>query len=218
MASTVPRQRQWKNFVEVNKTIIQGGGEHARVVLDCLLAQGANVQGLFDPKYTGTLFGIPQRGTYDPTFEPDALAVVAIGDNALRKKVVEKTKHRFRNAIHPSAIISPSVSIGEGNMILHGTILQAQTQIGNHVIINTGTQVDHDNMISDFVHLGPGVVLCGTVQVGTGSFIGAGSVIIPGKKIGAWATVGAGSVVIQDVPDHAVVVGNPARIIRYNNA
>jgi sugar O-acyltransferase (sialic acid O-acetyltransferase NeuD family) len=217
MASTVPRLQQWKNSVEANKTIIQGGGEHARVVLDCFIAQGANVVGLFDPKYSGTLFGIPQRGTYDQSFEPDAYAIVAIGDNALRKKVVEKTKHRFRNAVHPSAIISPYASIGEGNMILHGTIIQAQTQIGNHVIINTGTQVDHDNVIADYVHLGPGVVLCGAVRVGTGSFIGAGSVIIPGKKIGAWAIVGAGSVVIQDVPDYAVVVGNPARIIRYNN-
>ncbi len=203
--------------MEANKTIIQGGGEHARVVLDCLLAQGAKVVGLFDPKYSGTLFGIPQRGTYDQSFEPEAYAIVAIGDNTLRKKVVEKTKHRFQNAIHPSAIISPYASVGEGNMILHGTIVQAQTQIGNHVIINTGTQVDHDNVIADYVHLGPGVVLCGTVHVGTGSFIGAGSVIIPGKKVGAWAIVGAGSVVIQDVPDHAVVVGNPARIIRYTN-
>jgi sugar O-acyltransferase (sialic acid O-acetyltransferase NeuD family) len=204
--------------VEANKTIIQGGREHARVVLDCLLAQGADVLALFDPKYTATLFGVPQRGTYDPAFEPEAHAVVAIGDNSVRKKVVEKTKHRFRNAIHPSAIISPYASLGEGNMILHGTIVQAQTVIGNHVIINTGTQVDHDNVIGDYVHLGPGVVLCGTVQIGTGSFIGAGSVIIPGKKVGAWATVGAGSVVIHDVPDNAVVVGNPARIIRYNNA
>jgi sugar O-acyltransferase (sialic acid O-acetyltransferase NeuD family) len=203
--------------VEANKTIIQGGGEHARVVLDCFLAQGANVVGLFDPKYSGTLFGIPQRGIYDPAFEPEARAVVAIGDNALRRKVVERTKHRFRNAIHPSVIISPYASMGEGNMILHGTIIQAQTQIGNHVIVNTGTQVDHDNVISDFVHLGPGVVLCGTVHIGTGSFIGAGSVIIPGKKVGVWAIVGAGSVVIQDVPDYAVVVGNPARIIRYTN-
>ncbi len=165
--------------MEVNKTIIQGGGEHARVVLDCFLAQGVDVIGLFDPKYSGTLFGVPQRGTYDPSFETDALAVVAIGDNALRKKVVEKTRHRFSNAIHPSAIISAHASIGEGNMILHGTIIQAQTRVGNHVIINTGTQVDHDSVIEDYVHLGPGVVLCGTVHIGTGSFIGAGSIVIP---------------------------------------
>lgn len=197
-----------------NKVIIQGGGEHARVVLDSLLAQGASVSGLFDPKYSGSLFGIPQRGTYDPNFEPEALVVVAIGDNQVRKRVVEKTKHRFTNAIHPSAIISSYASLGEGNMVLHGTIIQAQSRIGNHIIINTKAQVDHDCILGDYVHLAPGAILCGTVSVGEGAFIGAGAVVIPGKKIGAWATIGAGSVVIHDIPDYAVAVGNPARVIK----
>jgi len=197
-----------------DKVIIQGGGEHARVVLDCLLAQGADVLGLFDPRCAGTLFGVPQRGSYDPLFAPEARAVVAIGDNGVRKKVAGITTHAFTNAIHPSATISPFTSYGVGNMILHGAIIQAQARLGDHVIINTGTQVDHDCLIGDFVHLAPKVVLCGTVQVGEGTFVGASATVIPGRKIGAWAIVGAGAVVIDDVPDRAVVVGNPARIIR----
>ena len=198
----------------MDKVIIQGGGEHARVVLDCLLAQGADVLGLFDPKYTGTLFGVPQRGGYDPQFVPEARAVVAIGDNVVRKKVAGITTHAFTNAIHPSATISRFAAYGVGSMILHGAIVQAQTRLGDHVIINTGAQVDHDCVIGNFVHLAPKVVLCGTVQVGEGAFIGASATVIPGKKIGAWVVVGAGAVVIDDVPDRAVVVGNPARIIR----
>jgi UDP-2-acetamido-3-amino-2,3-dideoxy-glucuronate N-acetyltransferase len=47
--------------------------------------------------------------------------------------------------------------------------------------------------------------------VGYGASIGAGAIILPGLRIGAWALVGAGSVVTRDVPDHAIVVGNPAR-------
>jgi sugar O-acyltransferase (sialic acid O-acetyltransferase NeuD family) len=203
--------------VEATKVILHGGGEHARVVLDCLQAQGLNVIGLFDPKYSGSLFGVPQRGEYDPSFEQSARAIVAIGDNHTRKLAVSKTRHDFLNAIHPSVILSPQSVLGKGNMILHGVIVQAQTRIGDHVIINTGSRVDHDNIISDFVHIAPGVVLCGAVHVGEGTFIGAGAVVIPGKKIGAWATIGAGSVVITDIPDHAVAVGNPAKIIRYNN-
>lgn len=202
--------------MENNKIILQGGGEHARVVLDCLLSQGAQVAALFDPAYSGDLFGIPQRGTYDATFEPEAEAIVAIGDNALRRRVVEKTKHGFTNAIHPSVIFSPYASCGTGNMFLHAVIVQAQTRIGDHCILNTRSQVDHDCRIGSFVHLAPGVVLCGTVSVGEGTFIGAGAVVIPGKKIGAWATIGAGAVVIQDIPDYAVAVGNPARIIKFN--
>ena len=198
------------------KYILQGGGEHARVVLDCLLAQGSEVTGLFDPKYSGGhLFGIPQLGRYDPAFEPDALAIVAIGDNALRRKVSGLTRQKFGNAIHPSTVLSAHSAWGHGCMILHGAIVQAQTQMGNHVILNTGCRVDHDCVIGDFVHIGPGAILCGTIQVGEGTFIGAGAIITPGKKIGSWVTIGAGSVVIDDVPDYALVVGNPGRIIKY---
>jgi len=52
--------------------------------------------------------------------------------------------------------------------------------------------------------------------VGEGTHIGIGATVIQGIKIGKWATIGAGAVVIRDVPDYAVVVGNPARIIRHN--
>jgi sugar O-acyltransferase (sialic acid O-acetyltransferase NeuD family) len=207
---------QWKNLVGTIDVILQGGGEHARVVLDCLLAQKRNVMGLFDPKYNDSLFGVKQFGVYRPEFAPEALAIVAVGDNALRKKIALLTKHNFTNAIHPSAIISPFIKLGVGCMILHGTIIQAQTFIGNHAIINTGARVDHDCQISEYVHVAPAAVLCGSVQVGEGTFVGAGAVVIPGKKIGRWATIGAGAVVVHDIPDYAVAVGNPARIIRYN--
>lgn len=199
----------------MHKILIQGGGEHARVVLDCLLSNGAGVVGLYDPKYSGELFGVPQCGAYKPDAHPDALTIIAIGDNAARKRVAEESNHRFTNTIHASAVISPFSKLGEGNAILHRAIVQAQAVIGNHVIINTGAQVDHDCVIKDYVHLAPGVILCGTVKIGEGAFVGAGSVIIPGKQVGAWATIGAGSVVISDIPDYAVAVGNPAKVTKY---
>jgi sugar O-acyltransferase (sialic acid O-acetyltransferase NeuD family) len=202
----------------MSKAIIQGGGEHARVVLDCLQAQGVDVLGLFDPKYTGTLYGVPQRGAYDPAFAPDAAAVIAIGGNALRKRVADFTQHTFMNAVHPTVIASRHAAWGTGNMILHGAIVQAGARIGNHCIINTRASVDHDCILEDFVHLAPGTVLCGTVSIGEGTLVGAGAVIVPGRKVGAWATIGAGAVVTRDVPDYAVAVGNPARIIRYTPA
>lgn len=197
-----------------NPIILQGGGEHARVVIDCLRASGATLVGLFDPKYTGELMGVPQRGVYQPGFMPEAQAIVAIGDNAVRKRVVALTKHAFATAIHPSVILSTFSTVAEGSMVLHGAIVQPQTVIGKHVIINTGAQVDHDCVIEDYVHIGPGAILCGTVRVGECAFIGAGSVIIPGKTIGKGAVIGAGSVVINDIPEYAVAVGSPARVIK----
>jgi acetyltransferase-like isoleucine patch superfamily enzyme len=51
-----------------------------------------------------------------------------------------------------------------------------------------------------------------TIKIGEGAAIGAHSVITPGVTIGRWAMTGSGSVVTKDVPDHALVFGNPARI------
>lgn len=194
--------------------ILHGGGEHARVVLDSLLSAGHRVEAVFDPKYSGELFGIPQQGAYDPGAYPDALAIVSIGDNAVRKKAVSIMSHAFGNAIDSSAIVSPRATLGVGNMILHRAVIQAGSRLGNHVIINTGAQVDHDCVLEDFVHLAPGVVLCGTVEIGEGTLIGAGTTVLPGRKVGKWSTVGAGSVVTRDIPDHAVAYGNPARVIK----
>ncbi len=204
--------------MEITKTILVGGGQHARVVLDCLLDEQVDVIGLFDATRSGSLFGVPQRGEYDPAFELTARAIVAIGDNAVRKRVSERVVHRFTNAIHGSAQVSQNSKLGVGNMILHGAIVQAMATVGNHVIINTGAQVDHDCIIGDFVHIAPGVTLCGTVSVGEGTLIGAGATITPGIQIGNWCTIGAGAVIIENVPDFAVVVGNPGRVIKFNKS
>jgi acetyltransferase EpsM len=53
--------------------------------------------------------------------------------------------------------------------------------------------------------------------VGEGTQVGTGASIIPGVKIGKWASIGAGAVIVEDVPDFAVVVGNPGKIIKYLN-
>ena len=77
--------------------------------------------------------------------------------------------------------------------------------------------MEHDCKISDFAHISPNAALAGNVEVGEGTHVGIGASVIQGIKIGKWATIGAGAVVIKDVPDFAVVVGSPARIIKYNN-
>jgi sugar O-acyltransferase (sialic acid O-acetyltransferase NeuD family) len=195
---------------------LQGGGEHAKVVLDGLLSMGIEVLALFDPKYSGELFGVPQRGAYDESFAKEAKAIIAIGGNKLRKDVAAFTKHDLGKFIHTTAIVSDFANIGAGSMIMQGAIVQAQALIGKHVIVNTAASVDHDCLVGDYVHIAPGAVLCGRVKVGEGALIVAGAVILPGISIGKWATVGAGSVVTKDVNDWEVVLGNPARKVTMN--
>jgi sugar O-acyltransferase (sialic acid O-acetyltransferase NeuD family) len=200
--------------VATDKIILQGGGEHAKVVLDGLLSDGAQVIAIFDPKYSGHLYGVPQRGTYDPAFTPEAKAIIAIGDNATRKRVALESKHNFISFIHSSAAVSKHARLGAGNMIMQGVVIQTDTIIGHHVIINTSASVDHDCVIEDYVHVAPGAILCGRVQVGEGALIGAGAVILPGISVGRWSIVGAGAVVTHDVSSEKIVAGNPARVIK----
>jgi len=65
----------------MSNIILQGAGGHARVVIDCAIAQGRTVACLFEPDGKGELYGIPIKSSYSPQNFPDAHAVVAIGDN-----------------------------------------------------------------------------------------------------------------------------------------
>ncbi len=181
------------------------------VVADCLLSQGADIIG-FCANEPSNLLGLPYLGHNASLEDSSASLILAIGDNATRKKLSQQMHHRqFASTIHTSAEVSMHALIGIGCMVLHRAIVQARTSVGNHVILNTGCQVDHDGRIGDYVHIGPGAVLCGNVTVGEGSLIGAGATILPGIQVGRWAVVGAGSVVIRNVPDGARVIGSPAK-------
>ena len=62
-----------------------------------------------------------------------------------------------------------------------------------------------------------GKIACSDIEVGDNVWIGTRVIVLPGKKIGKCAIVGAGAVVTKDVPDYAIVAGNPAKIIRFRN-
>ena len=197
--------------------LLYGASGHAKVLVSILRASGQEVSAIFDDDLNKKDLGtIPVIGSYDPNHQPAAPLIIAIGYNAIRRKVAERIQHRFGTAIHPAALLDESVTVGEGTVVMHGAIVQAGTFLGNHVIVNTGATVDHDCYLSDFVHVAPGVTLCGSVRVGENTLIGAGSVVAPNLSIGADCLVAAGSVVTVSIPDGATVRGNPARIIHSN--
>jgi sugar O-acyltransferase (sialic acid O-acetyltransferase NeuD family) len=140
--------------------------------------------------------------------------IVSIGDNATRKRIVSQHVRGYINAVHPNSVISPSVTIGIGNVFMAGACINARTTIGDHCIINTNCSVDHDCKIEDFAHISPGASLGGNVHVGEGAHIGIGASVKQGVIIGKWSFVGAGAAVISDVPDGVVVVGVPAKFLK----
>src|SRR3990167_6781382 len=118
------------------------------------------------------------------------LHVVAIGDNATRKRVAQEQQESLASPaqIHPSAVVSKSATIGAGTVVMAGAVIQANACIGLHCIINTGATVDHDCELEDFVHIAPGAHLCGGVHVGEGALIAVGVGEAPGAVIPPWST------------------------------
>ncbi len=198
------------------RVAVVGAGGHAKVVIGTLLAGGYEVSLLLDddPGKVGvTLLGIPVAGTPDPWLASAACpAIVAVGDNERRRAIVARFPGvTWAVAVHPGALVHPSVRLGPGTVVFAGAVIQPDAIVGAHAIVNTGATVDHDCVLGDFVHLAPGVHLSGGVRIGEGSLLGIGSSVKPGVEVGRWATVGAGAAVVSRIGDGVVAVGVPAR-------
>ena len=106
--------------------------------------------------------------------------------------------------IEPGAFIRDKVTIGDNAVIMMGAVLGGRATVGKHC------------------HVGAGAVLAGVIEPPNANpvvlednvLIGANAVVIEGVHIGEGAVVGAGAIVTKDVPAGAVVVGNPARIVK----
>ncbi len=199
--------------------LLYGAGGHARVLVSILNALNLPPVAIFDDDTTKQLiYSVPVVGAYKPDFQPELPLLLAVGDNATRCQLAKVIVHSFGTIIHPSAVVDSSVTLGTGTVVVHRAVVQANAHLGQHVIVNTGASVDHDCVLGQFVQVAPGAVLCGNVTVGEGTLIAAGAVVVPGIHIGRWVTVGAGAVVTRNVPDGAVVWGNPSRVIRFRKS
>jgi len=139
---------------------------------------------------------------------------VATGDNKMRKEHIEYYTKRYlkkpANAIHPSATISPSATIGRGGLFMPNCVINAGSVVGDGVIINTGAIVEHDNVVGDYAQIAPGATLCGYVVVESMATVNTNASVAPHVKIGKGAVVALNAGVLDDVEPYTMVVGVPA--------
>jgi UDP-2-acetamido-3-amino-2,3-dideoxy-glucuronate N-acetyltransferase len=136
--------------------------------------------------------------------------------------IAEGVKIWHFSHIMPNCIIGEKCNIGQNVVISPDVVLGKNVKIQNNVSIYTGVVCEDD------VFLGPSMVFTNVINprsavnrkseyakttVKKGASIGANATIVCGHDIGAFAFIGAGAVVTKNVPDYALVVGNPAKQI-----
>ena len=191
-----------------------GASGHGKVVAEIAEACGVEIEGFVDQNSK-----INKIFDYKVIHElpRNKIIFLSIGNNATRKRIKQENPEiQYLNIIHPSAMISSRAKIGEGTVVMAGVTINTEVKIGEQCIINTNASIDHECVIHSYVHISPNVALAGNVEVGEGTHIGIGASVLPNVKIGKWCVIGAGAVILKDVPDYAVMVGNPAKLKRFN--
>lgn len=126
-------------------------------------------------------------------------------------------------------VILKDAQIGDDVNICSHCFIENDVVIGNRVTIKNGNQLWDGLRVENDVFIGPNVTFTNDkfprsknhsskfseTIIGEGASIGGGAVILPGIRIGKSAMIGAGSVVTSDVQDFSVVIGNPAKHIRF---
>ena len=194
----------------MKKIVILGAGGHAHVIADIIKAEGNQVCAFLDDDLKQDDCTGPISDYYKYC---DCEFVIGIGDSNIREKL-SRLPVKWHTAIHPSSIISESVTIDKGTVIMPNATINARTKIGKHCIINTGAIVEHDNIIGDYSHISVGANLGGTVSIGEKCWIGIGAIVKNNLEICNNVFVGAGTLVVKNILESGTYVGVPCKLIR----
>lgn len=122
----------------------------------------------------------------------------------------------FTSLVHPSAVVSTRTKIAAGGSVDAGCVVAGYSYIAPHVRIGRRVSVGHHTHIGAFSTLHPGCVVSGNCHIGQKVTLGTGCIIIDGIEIGPGAVIAAGAIVTRNVPERAMVAGNPAVVKRYD--
>lgn len=195
------------------QVIVIGGGCHAKVVIDCIHSSGDFVFGILDDRLVlgATVLNIPVLGKIEDYIKyADKQFIIAIGSNAIRRRIAENLKVNWHTVVHPGAFVSKYAQIGAGNVVMPNAVINAGAFVGNHCIINSGAVVEHDNQLEDYVHISPSASLGGTVSIGKETHIGIGATVKNNIHICDNCCVGAGAVVVKNITEKGTYAGIPA--------
>jgi UDP-perosamine 4-acetyltransferase len=210
----------------MKEIIVIGSGGHAKVVIDIIHEmEDCQIVGITSISLKlGSFFcGYPILGDDNILNEyrdkKNLLIAMGLGgykDNILREKVFNLVKSigfDFINVIHPSAIISRTVKMGEGIVIFPGVVINTDVELGNNIIVATGSTIDHETVVNDHTLISAGVTVGAYSSLGQGTLLALGSKVISGVTVGSYSLVAAGAVVVNNIGQNQRVFGVPAKPI-----
>lgn len=146
--------------------------------------------------------------------------ICAVADCKAKKNIITQLTNpelKYANLIHPSAVISRNLEIGEGIIIQANVVITSNVKIADHVGISPQCGLGHDCFVDKYSTLFWNVNIGGFVLIGEGVLLGTKTSIIQERSIGPWSIIGSHSNVIRDIPRHCTAVGNPAEVIKYHS-
>lgn len=212
----------------MKRAIIIGAGTHGQIYASYLKEAGVNIVGFIDDAdhFQGKrVLGLDVLGKFPDLFDNTLKNKITdiycpIGDNLLRQNYLSRLKKEGYNVpsfIHHTVCIGPDVILGETIYMLQGNMIMPHTKIGDYLMVNMGTTIGHHNVIENGVFMSSGVNIGANLIIGKMAYFGIGCTVMTGvDMIGKESLIGAGAVVLKNVPDFAVMSGNPARVIKLN--
>lgn len=208
-----------------NKICIFGTGGFGREVLCCLKdSSPSKISGetcfmVHDDQFREShIMGVEviRFSQFDPALYA---VVVAIGDPLTRKKIVDSlpSDTTFATIIHPTAVISDWVEIGEGSIISAGVVLTCNINIGKHAHLNLHTSIGHDTITGDYFTTAPGARVNGNCRLGNGVYLGTNASVRQELNICDNVIIGMGGIVVKDITEPGAYVGNPVKKLKKNS-
>jgi sugar O-acyltransferase (sialic acid O-acetyltransferase NeuD family) len=204
--------------------VVWGTGAHYTSLKSIIEQNNFNIAAYIDKNFNRTNldFDIPIFSGVEDFLEfvdanniRNLYSVVAIS-NKFKKIRVSNYELLLEHNVIPlsifdkSSIIRDDTSLGVGIQVMSNAFINSGVKINNYCIINSGAIIEHDCILEEGVEVGPGAILTGKVHIKKFTQIGAGAVLLPGIVIEENCVVGAGSVVTKNLPENAIVIGNPA--------
>ena len=174
--------------------ILVGGGGHCVSCIDVIEQDGKfEIAGIVDANNSrDQVLGYPVLGGDEDlpnirkTYEYALVTIGQIKTPMIRMKLYERLKllgFHLPSIISPRAYVSKRSVIGDGSMIMHDVLINAQAEIGNNCIINTKALIEHDSKIGNHCHISTGAIINGGVIVGHGTFVGSNAVVRESAQI-----------------------------------